>query len=142
MGIFYDQVKVSNLAPITLNVRFDGSDMRLPPGDSFVPKPAITFAKNQNPIMGSQSPNNPSVTGAKYLIGVYGTKDRTTPLTKDEWEAHLNSPSRLNVAELANGMLGAKEHFETRGGGPTMARSSWDEGVRVSGANFESGAAD
>lgn len=133
MGIFYEMVKVSNLAPIELNVRFDGSDLTIPVGESMMPKVAVTFAKNQNPIMGTQSANNPSISGAKYLIGVFGTPDRVKPLTKDEWDTHQGNPSRLNINEFASQRLGRKERFEVHGEGPTQARSSWDEGVRMGG---------
>lgn len=140
MGIFYDMVKVSNLAPIPLNVRFDGADLAIPVGDSMMPKVAVTYAKNQNPIMGSQSASNPSITGAKYLLGVYGTPDRVKPLTADEWQIHLGKPSRLNIDEFAGQRLGVKERFEVHGGGRTQARSSWDDGVRLGSGALETDA--
>lgn len=134
MGIFYEMVKVVNLAPVPINVRFDGQDMTIEPGEAMLPRVAVVFAKNQNPVMGTQSASNPSITGAKYLIGVVGTRDRITPLTREEWAAHVANPSRLNINEFASQRLGRKERFEVHGEGPIQARSSWDEGVRTGGA--------
>ena len=95
MGIFYEQVKIVNRAPIALTVTFDGQRLRLEPGENAVPELVIPYAMNQNPIMGSADPYNPHISGARYLIGVVGD-DRypCTPLTKDEWESHLNRPCR------------------------------------------------
>lgn len=137
MGIFYEMVKVVNLAPIPLNVRFDGQDMEILPGETMMPKVAVLYAKNQNPIMGSQSASNPSVSGAKYLLGVVGTRDRVKPLTEDEWNAHLGNPSRLNMQEFASQRLGRKERFEVHGEGPVQARSSWEDGVRPGGGGID-----
>lgn len=113
MGIFHEQVIVVNRAPETLNVRFDGQDINLPPGESAIPKVAVEYAKRQNTIMGSGDPSNPSMSGARYLVGVKG-KDECDPLTKEEWESHTGAPCRLDLELLADDRLGPKEHFETK----------------------------
>lgn len=112
MGIFYKQVKVFNRAPVAITVRFDGQDMTLPPGEGVLPQQAIQYAKNQNPIMGSQDPSNPSISGASFLIGVVGSRDNCEPLTPEEWEAHLKRPMRLDEQAL----------FEERYGNDPKAR--------------------
>ncbi len=118
MGIFHELITVVNRAPIALNVRFDGQDINLPPGESPLPRIALEYAMRQNPIMGSADPDNPSMSGARYLIGVKGKGD-CDPLTKDEWEAHTGAPCRLDLEILADDRLGPKEHFETRTKGRT-----------------------
>ena len=94
MGIFLEQVTLVNRAPIDLTVQFDGQCKTLTPGDNVVPQIVIPFAKNQNPIMGTQDPYNPHISGCRYLVGVKGTKDPCEPLTQQEWEEHLNRPCR------------------------------------------------
>jgi hypothetical protein len=101
MGIFYDQIEVFNRAPVPLSVRFDGQELTLPPGPGRLPSITIPFAMNQNPVMGSQDPNNPHWSGAQYLIGVVGKSDfPCEPLTKEEWEAHLGRPCRLDEVAI------------------------------------------
>lgn len=131
MGIFYDMAEVINLAPIPLRVTFDGQSIDIPPGKSMLPKVVVAYAKNQNPIRGTQSPNNPTISGAQYLINIAGGKGRQEPLSQEEWEEHLGQPSRINVEELADEKLGPGEKFMVRGRGPTQAKSTWDAGVRV-----------
>ncbi len=100
MGIFYSEVDIVNIAPVAITVRFDGQDKNVPPGPSRLASIVIEHAKNQNPIMGSEDPYNPNITGARYLIGVVGTDDRVEPLTAEEWADHLGQPSRLNHQQL------------------------------------------
>ncbi len=134
MGIFYDLVTVVNRTPIPLTVRFDGQEIVIPIGESPVPALTIPYAKNQNPIMGSQDPLNPSLSGARYLLGVKGV-DNCKPLTKEEWTKHCEAASRMDLAELFDDVLLEKEHVEVRGKGrQTQARSRQDKGVAVSGA--------
>ena len=70
MGIFYEMCELVNRAPVNLQVMFDGQVKTLTPGKNIVPKAVVMFAKNQNPIMGSGSPHDPSVHGCRYLVGV------------------------------------------------------------------------
>ena len=105
MGIFFEQVTLVNRAPVNLIVRFDGQDKTLVPGDNVVPAVVVDYAKNQNPTMGSADPNNPHVSGGRYLVGVKlpdGTaayNNEIEPLTLEEWEAHLQRPCRLDEQE-------------------------------------------
>ena len=132
MGIFYDQVTIINLAPIPLNVTFDGQTMRVPPGESQIPKVVVPYAKNQNVIMGSADADNPNISGALYLISVKGSKrDRQEPLTKEEWAAHQDAPSRINTERFFEDRLVPGERVVTRGKGrKVQARSLFDAGVK------------
>ncbi len=94
MSVFLEQVEIINRAPIAITVTFDGQTKSLPPGRNFIPKVALAHARNQNPIMGSGDPYNPHASGCRYLIGRVGTKDNCEPLTKEEWEDHLQRPCR------------------------------------------------
>ncbi len=98
MGIFHEQTRIINRAPVNLTARFDGQDMTLHPGENLIPKMAVQFAKNQNPIMGTASPTDPSIAGGRYLIGEIGVDDpeNCEMLSKDEWETHLGKPCRLD----------------------------------------------
>lgn len=112
MGIFHEQVQVFNRTPIDLNVRFDGQDMVLKPGVNSIPRVALPYAKNQNPVMGSQDPTNPALSGASFLIGVVAKKgerqrDNIEPMTIEEWEAHLKRPMRLDEVALFEERYGA-----------------------------------
>lgn len=99
MGIFQKFIKVFNRAPIKLAVMFDGQREILDPGWNELPDLTVMFAKNQNPVMGSGDPNNPALNGARYLITTEGEDGYGVPMTKDEWEAHLSRPCRVD--ELA-----------------------------------------
>lgn len=101
-SVFQKLVPVFNRAPVSISVRFDGSEDTIPPGEYQIPEQTIYFAFNQNPIMGTQDPHNPHMSGARYLIVVkpgigydpaycegYGV-----PMTKEEWEEHCNRPCR------------------------------------------------
>lgn len=137
MGVFQELKVVVNRAPIALNVRFDGQDMQLPPGESPLPSVAVTYAKNQNPIMGSADPNNPSLSGGRYLVGVKGVDD-CTPLSKAEWEDHTGQPCRLNWEELMEDKIAPNEKVVFKGKGKkTQAKGNFDSGVRVHAPGFE-----
>lgn len=112
MGIFHEQVEIVNRAPVDLTVIFDGQSKTLKPGKNIVPKAVVQYAKNQNPIKGSQDPNNPHISGARYLVGIPSEGDDCTPLSEEEWNDHLDQPSRIN----------AKEAFLERYGGDPKAR--------------------
>lgn len=97
MGIFHEQVVLVNRAPENLTVRFDGQDKTLVPGENMVPAVVVDYAKNQNPIMGSVDPENPHISGGRYLVGVKGAYgDEWEPLTTEEWLAHLGRPCRID----------------------------------------------
>jgi hypothetical protein len=96
MGIFQTHVKIFNRAPVALNVMFDGQQKGLPAGESELPDLTVPYAQNQNPIMGSQDPNNPTWSGARYLIVTADDEFFGKPLTKEEWEAHKGRPCRFD----------------------------------------------
>lgn len=131
-GVFQDMVPVVNRAPIPLTVTFDGQTSIIKPGPGALPSTTIRYAKNQNPIMGSVDPNNPSISGGQYLIGEIG-KDDCEPLTPAEWNAHCEAISRVDLKTLMEDELGPGERVEVRGRGrKTMARNASDSGVRAS----------
>ncbi len=138
MGIFQEMVIVVNRTPVTLLATFDGQEMQLPPGESPMPKVAVGYAKNQNPIMGSADPNNPSLSGAQYLIGVKGSPDDVTPLTKKQWDAHCDAACRMDWKTLVEDTVKPGEKVVVKGKkGGTQAKSAFDKGVRNHGtANF------
>ena len=133
MGIFHDTTTVINLAPVPLRVTFDGQSTDIPPGESQLPKVTVGYAKNQNPVPGSADMDNPTISGARYLISVKGNpKDRQTPFTEDEWAIMQGKPSRFDTDAFFEERLGPKEHVITRGRGrKVQAKSSFDAGVRV-----------
>lgn len=150
MGIFYEQVEVFNRSPITLTVRYDGQELDIPPGKAFLPKKTVRFALNQNPIMGSQDPNNPHASGARYLIGVVDKQlalqldsfaSDCTPLTKEEWEEHTGKPCRMDMAAIFDEKYAGdpKAKMITRGQkGRPAAKNRYEAGGMPAGnASFE-----
>lgn len=132
MGIFHELKTVVNRSPKPLSVTFDGQETIIPVGESQIPSITINYAKNQNPVMGSADPNNPSLSGSQYLIGVKGTRDNCTPLTKDEWDAHCESACRMDWRSLMEDTLKPGEHIVVKGKkGGVQAKSQYDAGVRV-----------
>jgi hypothetical protein len=140
MGIFQDMKAVRNLAPVALNVRFDGQEMSIEPGVTNIPSVSVPYAMNQNPIMGSADADNPNISGARYLIVPVNSKYDREPLTKEEWEAHLNRPCRIDEEAFFGDRLGRGEHVIIRGKGRnTQAKSSFDAGVRVASGSVYAG---
>ena len=141
MGIFYKQVTLVNRAPVDLSVMFDGQAKTLVPGDNSVPEIVVDFAKNQNPIMGSVDPNNPHISGGRYLVGVRGSDEpgeEIEPLTEEEWHAHLGRPCRTDEqAAFAEKYSGdPKARLITHGKGRrTTANSRAEVGVGNGPAN-------
>lgn len=135
MGIFHSMVEVKNLAPVALNVRFDGQETSVPSGKSFLPRETIAYAMNQNPIMGTADAWNPNISGGKYLIVAVGSKYDRELLTPEEWAAHLGQPCRIDTDTYFADKLGPKDRVVSRGKGrATQARNRNDEGVASSQA--------
>lgn len=135
-GIFQETVTLINRAPVDLTVQFDGQCKTLTPGPNEVPNAVVAYAKNQNPIMGTQDPYNPHISGCRYLVGVRGTKDNCKPLTKAEWEEHLNRPCREDERQWFADKYGndPKAKLVTYGKGrQTAATSRYDAGGAESG---------
>jgi len=112
LGVYKDSVTLINRTNRDLNVRYDGEDMTIHPGENpGFPLIAVPYAKRQNPLMGSKHPINPSKFIA--LVGVKGSKDNVTPIPQEvldradgklevvdrSGEFH-NSPMRQNVKLL------------------------------------------
>lgn len=137
MGIFLEQAELFNRAPVDLTVQFDGQQKTLKAlSVSTVPYVVVSFAKNQNPIMGSQDPYNPHISGGRYLVGVVGTKDDCTPLTAEEWADHLGQPCREDVQRVFEDKYGSdpKAKLVTYGKGrKTTASSRHDAGSAPQG---------
>lgn len=88
LGVFRDSITLVNRTSRVLNVRYDGEDITLKPGENpGFPLVAVSYAKRQNPLMGSMHPTSP--TKFISLVGVKGTKDDVTPIS-DETLAHAD----------------------------------------------------
>lgn len=86
LGVFKDSVVLVNRTSRVLNVRYDGEDISIQPGENpGFPRVAAPYARNQNPLMGSKHPVNP--TRFISLVGVKGTKDDCTPIPDSVMEA-------------------------------------------------------
>ena len=118
MGIFQQMLKVYNRAPWPISIRFDGQDMVLKPGVNEIPEQVLPNALNQHPLMGSQDPDNPHVTGAEYLIGIIGKEKKypCDPLTPEQIEQQTNNPSRWDYMPMFDGQLGKQDKVEVRKG--------------------------
>ena len=115
LGTFGNSVCLVNRTSRSLNVRYDGEDITLHPGENpGFPAVAVPYAKKQNPLMGSKHPINPN----KYisLVGVKDTKDDITSIPDSVLERadkkfevidrsgeFHNSPMRQNVRLLNRG---------------------------------------
>lgn len=87
LGVYRDAVTLVNRTSRSLNVRYDGEDITIQPGENpGFPRVAVEFAKRQNPLMGSKHPHDPR----KFiiLVGVKASKgekqkDDITPIPDD-----------------------------------------------------------
>jgi hypothetical protein len=84
LGQFRDSVTLINRTDRKLNVRYDGEDIVLTPGENpGFPLVAVPYAKKQNPLMGSKHPINPTkyicLVGVKALEGMK-QKDPIDPI--------------------------------------------------------------
>lgn len=96
MGMFHDEVKIwnrttSSSKPRDLEVIFDGQRKQIPVGESTLPRIVIPYAKDQNPVMGSEDAIDPSE--YQSLIAVVG-KDDCSPVEP------TGSLTRVNFAEM------------------------------------------
>jgi len=108
MGIFFDTIEVVNRTSKQLNVRFDGQDMTLEPNydengnelegvHNMLPTIAVPYAKNQNILMGSEDPSEPSV--FDVLVGV---KAKAGEKQKDDISfcEQSDEPTQVKLDEL------------------------------------------
>ncbi len=131
MGIFYETAPCLNRTPVDLTVTFDGQCKSLLAGSTtHLPKVAIQFAKNQNPVMGSQSIHNPHISGARYLVADLSADEAQdnehAPMTPDEWADHLGQPQRINAQEAFEEKYAGdpRAKLVTRGKGRKVAAGS------------------
>jgi hypothetical protein len=87
LGNFRDAVNLVNRTSRELNVRYDGEDITLKPGENpGFPIVAVPYAKRQNPLMGSKHPLNPqkfiALVGIKAFEGEK-QKDDITPISDE-----------------------------------------------------------
>jgi hypothetical protein len=87
LGVYRDAVTLVNRTSRPLNVRYDGEDITIQPGENpGFPRVAVEFAKRQNPLMGSKHPNDPRrfimLVGVKAAEG-QKQKDDITPISDD-----------------------------------------------------------
>lgn len=136
MGIFQEMLEVVNRTPWELTIKFDGQEMTLKLNynfedqdgqlvaigprkgvHNFVPVQALQYGFNQNVLMGSQDPDNPTISGAEYLIGLpdKANKYPVEPLTSEQIFAQKNRPSRFNHEELMEPGLVKGERIAVRG---------------------------
>jgi hypothetical protein len=133
MGIFQHLVPVVNVGRVELTVTFDGQQITLPVGESHLPELTIPYAKNQNPVMGSQSPDNPSLSGMQSLIR-RKDKDNCEPMTDEEWQAHCEAACRMDWYDLVHDRLKPGEKVVVKGKKSSVqARSRGEMGVAVGG---------
>jgi hypothetical protein len=129
-----------NRAPVDLTVMFDGQCKTLTPGVNYVPACVVQFAKNQNPIMGSASPHDPTIAGCRYLVGVKEFGDDVEPLTEAEWNEHLDRPSREDEQESFREKYGNDPKAKLvvlNKGRKSTARSAYEAGASASKAGRE-----
>jgi hypothetical protein len=82
LSTFRDSVTLINRTSRKLNVRYDGEDITLQPGENpGFPKIAVQYAKNQNPLKGSKHPVDPRQ--FVCLVGVKDSKDPVTPISDE-----------------------------------------------------------
>jgi hypothetical protein len=117
MGVFQDLAEVVNRCPYNLTIRFDGQEMTLVPGKNFIPTQTVQYALNQNPLMGSQDPDNPTMSGAEYLIGLPNKANKypCEPLTTEQLQLQKSRPSRFNHEELMEPNLAPGERIAVKG---------------------------
>jgi hypothetical protein len=96
LGVFRDSVTLVNRTDRNLNVRYDGEDITIVPGENQgFPKIAVPYAKRQNPLKGSKHPIDPRI-----FISMVGVKARPNEKQKDDI-----SPIPLDVLAKADGKL-------------------------------------
>src|ERR1035437_7696595 len=95
-----------------------------------------SFPTRRSSDLGSADPDNPSLSGGRYLIGIKGVDDCSF-LSKPEWEEHLGRPCRLDWEALTEGTLKPGEHVAFKGKkAGVQAKSSFDAGVKVRGSQL------
>lgn len=82
LSTYRDSVTIINRTSRPLNVRYDGEDITLQPGENpGFPRQAVDYAKRQNILNGSLNPVNPN----KFVscVGVKDSKDDVSPISDE-----------------------------------------------------------
>jgi hypothetical protein len=96
-----DPIRILNKAPWPLKVVKDGREHDIPMGESWLRGDLLLFAKEQNPVMGTE---NPSTTQSESFIAVIASdpKMQRDPLDLyDEETLKVLSKERINRSLLA-----------------------------------------
>lgn len=114
-----ETVTMINRTKLTLQCTFDGQTFDLKPGKNYgFPKAAVSHAKRQNPLMGSEHPYNPMQ--FESLVGVEGSKDPVTAIQQSTAVERIDRSRMKGIAKNAKVMEGDPvTSFEARvaGGG-------------------------
>lgn len=136
LGVLKDSITLVNRTSRNLNVRYDGEDITLPPGENpGFPLVAVPYAKNQNPLMGSKHPINPrkfiSLVGIKAAKGQRQVDD-ISPIDDETME---RADHKLEVidrtGEFHNRPLRSNVKVLNRGFDPDEAGCGGDNGTSV-----------
>lgn len=95
-----DNVEIMNRAPWPLTVMKDGRSYTIPVGKSWLRADIVSYAKAQNPIMGTDDPNGPEFESLIGIVAPKGLKqvDAIDPLPKSVLESMPKE--RINRALL------------------------------------------
>lgn len=95
LGNFRDAVTLVNRTNRNLNVRYDGEDITIVPGENVgFPKVAVPYAKKQNPLQGSMHPHDP-----RQFISLVGVKDTGDDVSAIEDATLRAADKRLEVVD-------------------------------------------
>lgn len=117
MGVFFEMQEVVNRTSKVLHVRFDGQDIELEPNynekgernpevRNMLPLIAVPYAKSQNVLMGSESPDDP--TDYTVLVGAVAKKGAKQ---KDDlgFLEQSDALTRVSLEEMLDGDPSVKE---------------------------------
>jgi hypothetical protein len=134
LGTFSNSVTIVNRTTRVLNVRYDGEDIQLQPGENpGFPLVAVGYAKRQNKLMGSQHPLNPTrfiaLVGVKAKAGE-AQRDDISPIPEEVLE---RADKKLEVidrdGEFHGEPMGKVRLMRKRGFDAFEAQVSMGEGV-------------
>lgn len=87
-----------------LHYMYDGYQYDLEPGENYIPDSHVYYARNQNPVMGTQSPW--SEDGCDYLVGIkvkpgQKQRDNISPIEQSDARERLNRDELDEEAQKA-----------------------------------------
>lgn len=138
LGVYKDSVTLVNRTNRALNVRYDGEDITLVPGENAgFPSVAVRYAKVQNPLMGSKHPVNPnkfiSLVGVKAAPG-QPQKDEIRPIPKEVLDA---ADLKLEVIDRSGEFHGRpmRQNVRVLNTGYDMYEAAMDPGAILGDSN-------